>query len=505
MRFLLRGLVAALLMLPALAAGTAQASTTVGGGVVGGPAYDYSPSAITSTDGTTQDVWWCAGRSVTDPANYSDTIKHQQFGFTGGLHVTIADHTVLGESVGAWDSVYVCNPSVVEGSFVDPLGDGVTYTYAMYYVGTAESNGTDNSVGVAFSNDGDHWVKYPTPVLQTATNGGVYYGLGQPNASDTDGAVTLLYEATSGPPAGVRPLPAIAPGAHVNDVTPTETVSHLEATSADGVHFATVGTVSPAGLPTPTPSWGGAAFDASAGLWYAAYNDPIRPVATTGGTLERGQPGVTLYSTPDPLAGPWTEVDTIDTNLTGYESNFLAGFSEKPDGTIAPTGQGGVELYLSTSVPRPAAIATPLAREATQNFNQWDITWSAWAPGAPLRAFTRYYSSTLGVHEVTTGWADTAAFHVESVLADLYEAPSGQFTQPIYGCVQGSDDYFVNLDASCQSQLTLGLDGYLSPTPGAGLVALYRCYTGVDHFVSLSSSCEGRTVEALLGYAQGAS
>ena len=426
MRILPRGLMAVLLALPALAlGGAAHASTTVGGGVVGGPVYDYSPSVITSTDGTTQDVWWCGGRSASDPANFTDTIKHQEFGFTGGLHVTIADHTVLGETVGAWDSVYVCNPSVVEGTFVNPLGDGVTYGYALYYVGTAASNGTDNSIGVAFSNDGDHWVKYPTPVLQTATTGGIYYGLGQPNASDPGGsAVTLLYESTSASPAGTgSPLPvhrpsAIAPGAHVNDTTPTEVVSHLEATSIDGLHFTTVGTVSPAGLPSPTPSWGGAAHDASAGLWYAAFNDPIRPIATTGGTLERGQPGVTLYSTPDPLAGQWTEVDTIDTNLTGYESNFLAGFSLHPDGTIAPTGQGGVELYLSTSVPRPAANATPLMREASQNFNQWDITWSAWAPGALLRALSRYYSSSLGVHEVTTGWVDTSTFHVESVLDD---------------------------------------------------------------------------------------
>lgn len=498
----MRGFAAALLVLSALVAGSAQASTAVGGGVVGGPAYDYSPSVITSTDGATQDVWWCGGRSASDPANYSDTIKHQRFSFVGGVHVTIPDHTVLGETVGAWDSVFTCNPSIVEGAFVNPLGDGVTYTYALYYVGTAESNGTDNSIGVAFSNDGDRWVKYPSPVIATGTSGGIYYGLGQPNASYADGTVTLLYESSGASSQTVYPSHMFGPGAHVNAAS---NVTHIEASSADGVHFTTVGALSPAGLPSPTPSWGGAAYDAADGLWYAAYNDPIRPPSTTGGMLERGQPGVTLYSTPDLLAGPWTEVDTLDTNLTGYESNFLAGLSLNPDGTLAPTGQGGVELYLSTSVPRPAANATPLTREQSQNFNHWDITWSAWAPGAPLRAFTRYYSSALGVHEVTTGWADTSSFHVESVLGDLYEAPQGQFTQPLYGCIQGSDDYFIALAASCEGQFEVGLDGYLSPTPGAGLVALYRCLTGGDHFVSTDPGCEGKTVEALLGYAQEAS
>jgi hypothetical protein len=31
-------------------------------------------------------------------------------------------------------------------------------------------------------------------------------------------------------------------------------------------------------------------------------------------------------------------------------------------------------------------------------------------------------------------------------------------------------------------------------------VALYRCFTGVDHFVSTSPTCEGTTGEGLLGY-----
>jgi hypothetical protein len=87
------------------------------------------------------------------------------------------------------------------------------------------------------------------------------------------------------------------------------------------------------------------------------------------------------------------------------------------------------------------------------------------------------------------------------VLGHLYEAPTGAFTRPIYGCVQGSDDYFVSLDAACESQLVLGLAGYISPTAGPGLVELYRCYTGTDHLVSTDPGCERTHTEFALGWA----
>lgn len=114
---------------------------------------------------------------------------------------------------------------------------------------------------------------------------------------------------------------------------------------------------------------------------------------------------------------------------------------------------------------------------------------------APARA-----SSTLGVHEVTTGWADTGVFHLEFTLGHLHEAPAAGFTRALYGCVQGSDDYFNSLDGSCEGQLVLGLDGYLSPVAAPGLVELYRCYNG-DHFISTDPGCEHTRTEGVLGWA----
>jgi hypothetical protein len=162
-------------------------------------------------------------------------------------------------------------------------------------------------------------------------------------------------------------------------------------------------------------------------------------------------------------------------------------------------------MYLSTSDPRPATTADPAQAADSATINNWQIAWSAWTPGAPLRTLTSYYSSTLSAHEVSTGWVDTSSFQTQSVLGYLYEAPTGAATVPWYGCKQGTQDWFVSLDPGCEGQLYLGLEGYGYAKPAAGLVALYRCYSGTDHFVSSDSGCDGKTTEYLLGYARATS
>src|SRR6266436_3549244 len=87
--------------------------------------------------------------------------------------------------------------------------------------------------------------------------------------------------------------------------------SHIVATSTDGVHWTTSGTMSTTGI--ATYPWDGianqysaASYDTQDNRWYIMYHEPLRPSSTTGGVIERGNPGVVLYSTDNLLTGTWT-------------------------------------------------------------------------------------------------------------------------------------------------------------------------------------------------------
>ena len=453
------------------------------GAVVGrGGGYDYSPSVLQS--GSIQQFWWCGqDLNPTNMDQISDAILYESIDLSTG--VRYGPVTVLGETQNTWDSAYTCNPKVIRGSFDNTLGDGQTYTYAMYYVGTS-SGGVDNSIGVAFSGDGITWKKYPKPVILTTTTSPTGYGVGQPTVYNTDGkaGIWMCYE----------------------DNTPT--IHHVEATSTDGIHFTVRGTLTTAGLDpnNPEASWGDMAYDATTGYWYAVFNLPLRNPATNGGITERGQYGIELYRIPNTslLSGatPWQQLMTVDTNLTGYEANFIAGLLRNPYGNVNVGPYPTIEMYTSISNPQPKWNASPSAAGWSGRTETWDVGLVAWKPDNPLLALNRYFNRT--IHEVTTGWIDPkGGFYLESTLGHLYESPQQGATVPFYGCKDGSKDYFVSLNSACEGKRILGTDGYgySQPVAGLNLVALYRCYTGHDHFVSKDQNCEGQSPGELLGYA----
>jgi hypothetical protein len=451
------------------------------GAIVGVPGdYNYSPSVMQT--GNLQQFWWCGGSdNPYNPNQFSDTIFYESIDLS--THAQYGPMAVLGETPHGWDSAYTCNPKVIGGTFANPLGDGQTYTYAMYYVGTASALGADNSIGVAFSNDGIHWKKYPQPVILSNTQTG--YGMAQPAVynSDHQAGIWIFYEENS----------------PVDD--------HVEAISTDGIHFTTQGMLTANGLDPndPHPSWGDMAYDSQTGYWYAAFNLPARNPATTGGLGEPGAYGIELYRIPGASlltgATPWQQLMTADTNLTGYEVNYIAGFLRDMYGDLNVGPYPTIQIYPSISTPQPKWNATPSAAASSGGFPHWEIGLTQWVPNNPLVPLNRYANST--THEVTTGWIDpNGGFHLESTLGHLYQAPQLGATIPFYGCKNGSTDYFVSLDSACEGQRILGTNGYAysQPVSGLNLVALYRCYTGSSHFVSTDPNCEGQATQQLLGY-----
>jgi len=443
--------------------------------------YNYSPSVIQT--GNIRQFWWCGqGVNPSDTSQYSDAIYYEWINMT--TLEAYGPVLVMAETPGSWDSAYTCNPKVIGGVFKNPLGDGQTYSYAMYYVATAQLGGVNNSIGVAFSNDGINWNKYPQPVIPSSTQSG--YGVGQPALYNADqkSAITLFYEDSN-------------PATH-----------HVETVSTDGVHFKVQGTLTSNGLDPDDPQapWGDVAYDSNAGVWYAIFNRPLRPPATTGGVVERGGYGIELYRlAQDSLmtgATAWQQLGTLDTNAIGFESNFIAGLVRDLYGNINVGPYPTIQIYTSVSYPAPRWDADPAQAGMSATQGNWILMPMEWVPQVnPAVPFNRYFNGS--THEVTTGWiSPDGGFRLESILGHLYPSPSNGATLPFYACKAEQKDYFVSLDRGCEGQRVLGKNGYAysSPVAGLGLVELYRCSTGQDHFVSKDPKCEGQKTEEVLGY-----
>jgi hypothetical protein len=451
--------------------------------------YDYSPSAIQV--GNLQQFWWCGfGNNPNQPSQTNDTIQYAEIDLT--TQKKSVPITVLGETPDGWDSAYTCNPKVIMGTFNNPLGDGQNYSYAMYYVATALTAGIVNSIGVAFSSDGIHWKKYPAPIISATTQ--TNYGVGQPALynSDHKAGIWMFYEdANESPTVGC---------------TSNCTYQHIQATSTDGIHFTVVGKLTTNGLPRKA-SWGDMAYDSSARYWYAVFNDPIRDPSTTGNIRELGQIGITLYriKADSLLTGTssWEELKTFDTNLTGFESNFIAGFLRDQYGNLNVGPYPTIEIFSSISNPAPVWKASPARAGKSADIRYWDIGKVEWAPSnTPLMPLKRYANKV--TQEVTTGWIDpNGGFTLESTLGQLYESPQNGASLALYGCKASDTDYFVSTDSACGGSRVLGLEGYGYALPVAGLtlVSLYSCRTVDGHFVSQNSKCEGEGIGTLLGYA----
>ena len=94
---------------------------TPDGAIVGRWGYwNYSPSVIQTGD--MQQIWWCGtGQNPTVPSQKTDTILYESINTVTG--VRSGPVIVLAETEGSWDSEYTCNPRVIRGTFVNPVGN----------------------------------------------------------------------------------------------------------------------------------------------------------------------------------------------------------------------------------------------------------------------------------------------------------------------------------------------------------------------------------------------
>jgi hypothetical protein len=472
---------ALLTMTLVLALSSCGTSGTPAGAVVGRAGrYDYSPSAMQTGDQL--QIWWCGqGRNPEKDTQDTDSILYASIDTKTGRKTKPA--IVLAETPGAWDEVFTCNPRVIRGSFVNPLDNGKTYTYAMYYVATAVPAGINNNIGVAFSNDGILWNKYKKPVIYSATPSN--YGVGQPAVYNVDGKsnIVLLYESIN------------------------SSIEHLKATSTDGIHFTVQGTLTKNGFdPTnPSPLWGDIGYDPVTKYWYAAFNLPARNRSTTGDRGEYGQYGIQMYRIPDSslLTGttPWQLLKTFDTNSTGYEANFLAGFLKDQYGNLNVGAYPKIQLYPSIANPRPSWDDDADALGQAAGLIQWDIGSLMWIPGDAKRTLTRYKNNHS--YDTTSGYLDPDAhFVATAVLGHLYEGMHNATAVPFFNCKNNAKDYFVSRDPTCGGSYIVGLQGYGYAKPtGSATVALYSCSSASHgHFASKDSHCEGSGAGTLLGY-----
>ena len=117
---------------------------------------------------------------------------------------------------------------------------------------------------------------------------------------------------------------------------------------------------------------------------------------------------------------PWQLLTTVDTNLTGYEGNFLPGFARDMYGNLIAGPV--IQMFMSISDPPPPWNASPAAAGTSGATANWKISSASWTPNSPLSALNRYINQN--VHEVTTGWMDpNGGFTLEFTLGHLYQNP----------------------------------------------------------------------------------
>lgn len=264
-------------------------------------AWDAYPS-ILYEDGYFR-MWWCS----TSPTTGGDGIflaqKAESLG-AGGWEI-------VGEVINHLSSPlatnHTCDPSVVRGSFEF---NSTQFPYALYYT-YDQASGVDNSVAVAFSQDGVTWNHHTSPVLTPDGGFNGEYGAGA-SSCFWDRTVDQLHVYFADTTYGFGTLPQIRYKA-----------------STDGLLF------------DPTPS-----YPTSMVLGFTPENFGGSPdvafSSATGQTygvmsrLDAGENELLVVKTDGGLSdsAEWREIGRIGEELTGQPSSWEPGLARNSDSTL---------------------------------------------------------------------------------------------------------------------------------------------------------------------------
>ncbi|MBB5883330.1 hypothetical protein GGR71_000356 [Xanthomonas sp. F1] len=308
------------------------------------PGWDYSPSSLIDLDGK-EKVWWCGH------LNGHDVVKYRERTATGSWSAPVivlqANQFLRGARPLTWEGVHTCDPTVTRGHW---NYQGQDYGYVMYY--TTErpgSNGIDNRIAVAFSNDGINWKKHDAPVIHDGDPG--TYGTGQSVAWSADGA------------SGIRTVYTYVDG--------NGDISYFYRESPDAINFGEKRKLSQNGLTLNGQSgishakpaigfapgtYNGHYFYYMASVCEAHLDSSYGPAYPEWGTAK----GVCVYRAEgeDAFTGTWTKVlDSAHIKPVEVEPGFLTNIYGSLDG-ILPT------------------ISIRYGCSGSGDPNTWEICWS---------------------------------------------------------------------------------------------------------------------------------
>lgn len=147
--------------------------------------YNYCPSVLVEED--TIGIFYCAN---TESYIIKDSIYYRE------LKEDYVPKEILSPTENNWDSVHVCDPSVIEGNWIY---NGLSYKYLMAYLGCNTLDNQKNQIGLAVSNKKDSdWIKIGNEPLITHnynSEKGKYFqwGVGQPSLINIGKGYVLLF------------------------------------------------------------------------------------------------------------------------------------------------------------------------------------------------------------------------------------------------------------------------------------------------------------------------